>query len=197
MAWVTPAASFLGVVAAICFTASRQMRSAEGIEEVRRLGADLSEVASRAVSGILSPQQAKAIESRRDEMEQRYADAGKPAILQAQLVEAATAAGLVVREILPIPGAAPIAVGPNSPKPEPSYPAYRVSLEGSYQQIATYMENCKHQRLPARVMSLHMEPAKDPESVSKNLLWAEISLEIFQPREAVKGGMAQNSEGKP
>jgi hypothetical protein len=194
ISWVPPAASLCGLVVALWFATSRQMRSAEGIAQVRRLGANLSEVASLAMSGILSPQQAKAIETRRDDLEQRITDSSKPALMQAQLVDAAAETGLVVHEIQPIASnvqrvAAPIAA--NGKAAEPIYPIYKVSIEGEYQQIAAYMEKCRQLRVPARVILLHIAPAVESPNAAgspvtaapRDTLRAELNLEIFVPRE--------------
>jgi Tfp pilus assembly protein PilO len=156
LAWAPPVLSVFAVLGAIGFAIARQTRSAQGVEQVRRLGANLSEIASRAVGGVLSPQQAEAIETRREDLDQRLTDSAKPAVLQAELVEAASKSGLVVREVQPMASNAGHGTTGKDKNGELTYPSYRINVDGDYQQMAAYMENCKHLRIPARVISLHM-----------------------------------------
>lgn len=181
LAWIPAIASVALVIASLCFTISRQLRNAETVDQVRRLGANLTEVAGRAMSGILSPQQASAIETRRADLEQRFADSVKPALQQSQLVDAAAAEGLVVREIQPISSGTPRTFNPGNKKEPQILPTYRVLIDGDYRKVSSYMDKCRSLRLPARVTSLHMGMATDPQGKATDILRAELILEIFQP----------------
>jgi hypothetical protein len=181
LAWLPAVASVAAVIGSLCFTISRQMRNAEAVDHVRRLGANLTEVAGRAMSGILSPQEAHAIETHRADLEQRFADAVKPALLQSQLVDAASAEGLVVREIQPISSGSPKPTNPKDKKEAQVFPTYRVLIDGDYRKVASYMDKCRGLRLPARVTSLHMGTATDPQGKATEIIRAELILEIFQP----------------
>jgi hypothetical protein len=186
--WLVPSAVMLAAAVGLICLLVRSAGAGQSIREFAAIGGNLSEVAGRAVSGVLSPQQAKALDEQNLDLAQRLEDAQKPGLVQAQLVEAAGQAALRVREIRPSgQGGAASAQGANGANGAAGasaavvYPRYRVSVEGGYQHIAGYMDEIRRQRLPARIVGFRVAPPSGPDGMASDTLWAEIEVEAYLP----------------
>lgn len=178
--WLVPGTA----VAALCVTAVCAViaysDAGTSLKQFDRVGVFLSDVAARAVAGTMTPQQVKAMETESRDLEQRLQDLRKPGLFQAQLVDAAGAARLRVREIRPMPSQnGP--VGPVTATDAAALPVYRVLVEGSYRQIAAFMDDVKRQRLPARVLGFRILTVAREANSEATGLPAEIDIEAYQP----------------
>lgn len=178
--WLLPGTA----VAAMCVTmvcaVIAYSDAGSTLKQFDRVGVFLSDVATRAVAGTMSPQQVKATETESLDLEQRMQDSRKPGLFQAQLVDTAGAAKLRVREIRPMPSQSPSAA-PGTAADAPAFPVYRVSVDGGYREIAAFMDDVKRQRLPARVLGFRvLTILREPDSDAAGLP-AEIDIEAYQP----------------
>lgn len=165
----------LGVTA--WYATTKQGRAAEQIRRLAGLGADLSQASTRALGGVISPQAAQELQKQLDDLEQRMAESNKPGLVQAALMASARAAGLEVREVQPVTAAK----GPSPKGAGLVFPAYRVLVEGSYSQIAEYLESTKRQRLPARAVAFRVAVVTNEKGQVVKQLSAEITMEAFAP----------------
>jgi hypothetical protein len=181
-AWLPAALGILSVVGAGAFATLRQSRAADDIARLDGVGSELSKAAAHVQSAAMSPGAGRVIRARREVLTTRMQDAMKPGLYQAELVKAARDIGLSVREIRP--------EGQRHASPgevRQDYPAYRVSVFGSYRHIAEFMESCKTLRLPARVRTFRVSAPTGQEQRSDQLS-ADITLEAFQPDRPISAG---------
>lgn len=183
--WFAPAISVCVVVLAAGYALSKQQRAAANIRELEHLAAQLSGVSGQAQASAMSPQDAKELRAQRQDLERRMEESAKPGMVQAELMASARKAGLDVREVQPIAAGS----GANRAAGFRSS-SYRVSVQGSYAQIAEYMQLCKAQRVPARPTDFRVSPALQDSGGRAAGLRAEITMEAFQPRpaESATGG---------
>lgn len=187
--WVPASIGLAIVVASLIFAVTRQSAVTQDIQQLTQLGENLTQTADIARQGARTPSEARELQSEKDDLQTRLRDATMPGLVQAELMAAARAAQLDVREIQPLTGSTPAGSSTSN-----AYPGYRVSVRGSYPQIAEYMTACKDLRLPARVRSFRVSPvaavAPDGQPVvgQKGILTAEITVEAFVPvSESAKG----------
>jgi len=180
------------ILVAAAYTTTRQSRAADQIRELSGLGAHLTKAASQAQAGVLTAAQSAELESRLADLQRRMKDSREPGLVQAELMSSARRAGLEVREVQPM----------NLPQKGSGqdgrtlYPAYRVSVEGRYTQIAQSLADCRRQQLPARAAAFRLGPvaeddggtspasAEAPRTAPR--LRAEITMEVFVPPPSAK-----------
>ncbi|MFQ5412271.1 MAG: hypothetical protein ACE5EC_08225, partial [Phycisphaerae bacterium] len=68
------------------------------------------------------------------------------------------------------------------------FPHYRITMRGSYQQIAEYMRKCAWQRIPVRVVGFSLGPADDTSARRAGTLEARITVEAFHAGEGIARG---------
>lgn len=164
------------VVVAVLFLLVNQGKARQQIVELRQAGENLIEAAQNIEMAAVTPDESQRLKAAGDELDARITTAMKPGLIQAELMETARRAKLDVREIQPVQAGA-------RPPGDPSrnYPCYRVSVRGTYRQIAEYLELCKAQRVPARVKALQVSrdgPVGDAKPADS--LAATITVEVFQ-----------------
>lgn len=179
-AWMPAVGAVCLVIAATVYALSRTAEVAEGIGEMRRLASTLNDSAQSAEREALSPDEVEALRARHRELTERMRDSVKRGLVASQLSEAVRAAGLSVLEIQPIASKTRPAAGTGAVE----HPHYLVSMRGSYQQIAEYMQRCARQRIPVRVVGFHLGPADDSTARRAGMLEARITVEAFHAREA-------------
>lgn len=173
--WGPPAFGVCAIVASCFYAISRQSRVESGIRELETVGATLGRSAGVLKGAVASPERLKEIRDRKIDLTARKEDARKPGLLQAELMQSARNVNLDVREILPVASTS----GTVQSTGEFVYPMYRVSVVGTYRQIAEYIEACSNQRLPARVKSFRVSVATGSDGKPRNALLAEITVEGF------------------
>ncbi|GJQ26882.1 MAG: hypothetical protein HBSAPP02_19140 [Phycisphaerae bacterium] len=178
--WMVPGTAVAAMcVSAVCAVIAYS-DAGSTLKQFHRVGVFLTDVAARAVAGTMTPQQVKAMETESLDLEQRLQDLRKPGLFQAQLVDAAGAAKLRVREIRPQPSQNE----PGRPVTAPDAvvaPVYRILVEGSYREIAAFMDDVKRQRLPARVLGFRILAVVREDHSDAIGLPAEIDIEAYQP----------------
>lgn len=178
--WLLPGASLLALVVTGACALIAFSDTGSTLKQFDRVGEFLTDVAARAVAGTMTPQQVQAMEAQSLDLDQRMQDSRKPGLFQAQLVDAAGAAKLRVREIRPMPSHS-VTGGAATAADAAAFPVYRVLVEGGYREIAAFMDDVKRQRLPARVRGFRvMTVVRDPNSDVVSLP-AEIDIEAYQP----------------
>lgn len=172
--WAPALLSLATVLSTVVFALSRTAEVSDEIRNMDELAQALDERAEDALRTVRSPGEIVELESRHADFESRLADSSKPGVVVSQLSEAGRNAGLQVLEIQPISSS------PSAERPV-VYPQYRVSLRGEYQQIASYLEGCKSQRVPVRVVGFEVRRFEEekPESHGDDLR-ADIVVESFQ-----------------
>lgn len=179
--WLPAALGATFVVGAGVFAMAQRGAAREAITELHQLSDTLMATAAMTQATAISPDPVTDLPQRRAELESRAGEAMQPATIQAELMTTARAARVNVREIQPVPSAA------RADSVGTSYPAYRVRVSGAYAQIAEYMQRCKAQRVPARVVCFTLNPELNSDGSAGALLAADITVEIFQlPTEAVR-----------
>jgi Tfp pilus assembly protein PilO len=184
--WMVPTLSVCFAVLAGAYALSKQQCAGASIRELEQLAAELSGVSGQAQAGSVSPIDAEALRANRQDLERRMEESTKPGMVQAELMASAKKAGLDVREVQPI-SAHSSEKGAGTFR----YPIYRVSVQGSYPQIAEYLHLCRAQRVPARPTGFRVGPTSASNDVSGGRaggLQAEITMEAFQPRPAESAG---------
>ncbi|MCG8406445.1 MAG: hypothetical protein MI923_14705 [Phycisphaerales bacterium] len=169
--WSPAAAAFCVVILAAVYAFSRQAEVAAEIREMDHLALTLTDTATDARRGTLSPEEIKEIQLQREDLETRMEDSRKPGIVVPQLSEAARSTGLLVLEIHPVKKRNRGQLR----KGAPEYPHYEVLVQGSYQQIADYMQGCSKQRIPVRVIGFRIDRVEEASGLS-----AEIKVEAFK-----------------
>lgn len=181
-AWLPPLAGLCVVFISAGYAWSLKTTAAHELDQLQELGSNLDTAAQDVGAKMLSPEEARKLEEKEADLQRRMEDVKKPGLVQAELMASARKAQLDVREIQPI------AVTKTAGAATPSCPNYRVSVMGSYQQIAEYMHLCKTHRLPVRITSLRMGRQMDEKGRPADQLTADITVEAFQPPEAQKQG---------
>jgi Tfp pilus assembly protein PilO len=156
---------------------SRKAHAAQGIRQASELGDSLTAMATIAQDRTLGQADLRQLEALEKDLQARMADAREPSLVQAELMQSAGKAGLVLREIRP----APEVNRPGGKDTVPNYKRYRVSLTGTYRQVAEYMQLCSRQRLPARAVEFRVRPVEPGEWAEDVALIADITVEAFQP----------------
>lgn len=181
-AWLPPLVGLCIVLVSAGYAWSLKTTAAQEIDQLQELGATLDSAVQSAQGIMLSPAECRQLEEREKNLRLRIEDVKKPGLVQAELMASARKAQLNVREIQPIAGAKTAGAA------VPSCPNYRVSVEGSYRQIAEYLHLCKNQRLPVRVTGLRMGRSADNNGQLSDTLTADITVEAFEPPVAKKEG---------
>lgn len=174
--WSTAVAAVGIVVVAAVYAFSRQAEVAGEIREMDDLAATLTDAATDAKRGLLSPQEIVEIQAQRKDLEDRMKDSRKPGIVVPQLSEAARKAALVVLEIQPVKKRNQGSAREGAP----DYPHYQVLVQGSYQQISEYMHGCSKQRIPVRVIGFRLDRSLSEDGQGLN---AVILVEAYQAAE--------------
>jgi len=182
--WLPAVLMTLSVLTAGYFASTRKTLAEERIQNLDALGLILSESAAAACQRTILPQEQAEVSAARRDLQQRLADALQPSLVQAELVQSAVAAGVTLKEIAPLPAVLPTGRQAASP----AYPRYRLRVHGTYRQVASYLDLCGRQRLPARVVGLILVSGSGSEDLPADQLSAEVTLESFVPRLPEKGG---------
>ncbi len=175
--WLPAIAAVGAVVLATSYTLSRKAHAAQGIRQASELGDSLTAMATIAQDRTLGQADLRQLGDLVEDLQSRMADAREPSLVQAELMQSAGKAGLVLREIRPLPEVN----RPGGKDAAPDYQRYRVSLTGTYRQIAEYMQLCGRQRLPARAVEFQVRPVEPGEWTDDVALIADITVEAFQP----------------
>ena len=178
--WAPPILGVSAVVASCVYVVTRQSRVDTGIRELEILSATLDQSAGVLEGTVISPGKQKELHRKKAELQARSEDVRKPGLLQAELMQSARNANLEVREILPVAG--------QSGSTDEVYPTYRVSVAGTYRQIAEYVEACATQRLPARVRRFKINHVLSADGNLTGTLLGEITVEGFSWRELESEG---------
>jgi len=181
--WLPPLVGLGIVFVSAGYAWSIKTSAAKEIGQLRELGSTLDSAAQNVSSTMLSPEDARKLDEKEADLRRRMEDVKKPGLVQAELMASARKAQLDVREIQPI-----AASGKPMGAALSSCPNYRVSVAGTYQQIAEYMQMCKFQRLPVRVIGLHLGRQADEKGRPAERLTADITVEVFKPPQAAKQG---------
>ncbi len=182
--WLPAVLMTLSVLAAGYFASTRKTLAEERIQNLDALGLTLSESAAEACHRTILPQEQAEVSTARRDLQQRLADVLQPSLVQAELVQSAVAAGVTLKEISPLPAV----LQSGRPGALPTYPRYRLRVQGTYRQVANYLDLCGRQRLPARVTGLILASRSMSEDLPPDQLSAEITVESFLPRPPEKGG---------
>ncbi len=183
-AWVPSLVACCAVILAGGYLFSRQAQAAAGIRELANIGAMLSSTALLVRSSTLSLADVEALEAREKELQDRMTDALEPSLVQAELMQAAKRAGLILREISPMRSGSPR----TGRKGDSDAPRYRVLVSGSYKAIAGYMQHGCRQRLPVRVVECRLRRAVSSGVAGETRLTADLTVEAFQPHDGERGG---------
>ena len=181
-----PAMAGVGVAAAATvFAVARASEVDANIRQSNNLAAALSTTATGVKQGVMSPEEATALQARRHNLVLRMRDSRRQIV--PQISEAVRKAGLSILEI------APELASAQSSKPGslPDYPRYRVMVLGTYEKIAEFMQNCCGQRIPVRVTDFRISQTESNDSVDPEMLKAEITVEAFR---ASKASLEQTKE---
>ena len=187
--WFPAIGALFAVMVGAAYTVAAAAQVSGNIQEMKHLGAALTDTATGVEIGVLSSEQIEIVQSRRRDLEGRMNDSHKQGLVVSQLSEAARKAGLAILEILPIRSSG-AAVRHDDLR---TSPIYRVSLRGKYRQIAEYMQNCTGQRIPVRVIGFRITPVQPENGQGRaEILRAKITVEVFlSPSPAIeklKGG---------
>ncbi len=155
---------------------SRQSRAAESVRRVAALGNSISALASQVTQGALSPRDAAVLDSNKAHLEQRLEDCQKPGLVHNGISETVRACGARIREIKRV--TTPFARGGGQISP---FPRFHVAIDGSYRQIATFMDECGKAALPVRIVAFAVSRADTQLADAETLLRADITVESFLP----------------
>lgn len=183
-AWIPSLIAGCAVILAGGYLSSRQAQAAAGIRELTDIGAMLSSTALLVRSSTLSLEDVEALEAREKELQDRMTDALEPSLVQAELMQAANRAGLILREISPIRSGSPRTGRKGTAEP----PLYRVLVSGSYKAVAGYMQHGCRQRLPVRVVECRLRRTVSSDDAGETRLTADLTVEAFHPHGGKRGG---------
>ncbi len=183
--WLPAAVSIAVVIVTGIYAVTKRSEAAEGIEVANQLATALSEIAERAESGSLSEDDLQALRGKRDDLESRMEDAGKPGVVVQALTRLARDKGLSVLEMRPT-----VNHGAGG-KGKAEFPLYQLRVGGSYRRIADFMEACERHRVPARVCGFSIRNAATPERPDATGLLADITVEAFMPAKKSETASAQ------
>ncbi len=180
--WLPAILSILAVVIAAGYAVTKTASAADEIREARELARTLGSTADQVAKSVITPNQIDQLKARRKDLEHRMMDARKPGLIVPELTDASRTIGLDIREIQPVRVNGPTA----GREAEPRNPRYRIMVNGSYMQIAEFMELCEQQRLPARVKEFRLaRRSKDDSGNPEKALTADIVVEVFQSDDAM------------
>jgi len=177
--WTGFAVAIVLVVGSFSFAFISSSQALGRLGEYQAHNDDLSSTVSEANRVVISADEKKRIQSQLSALRTCFADAQKQGLIVSQLSEFGRDCGLQVLEIQP--------TRPTGAKPS-TYPLYRISSQGSYEQIAAYMDGFKSLRIPARVVGFGMWPATDGASAAHHMLTADITVEAFIHQEPPQEG---------
>jgi len=178
--WAGCAIAIALVVAAAAYTLMRGSRVGSDIQSLRSAADTLNSSAIQAPASVVDASLIERLAAQRDELEARLRDSTKQGLVVTQLSEEARRSGLRVVEIQP--RRAPGAWGSSQ------FPLYRVSVEGTFEAIATYMDGCRGQRIPARVVEFGVVPTESDGIRDTASLRADITVEAFTAHGSFDGG---------
>ena len=176
--WFPVVVSAAALSLAMLYGLSRKTHATEGIQEMGNLGTTLSDTAQLVRDGTRSPEDRLRLAAEKSDLQKRMTDSLEPSLVQAELMKTAQQAGLVLREIQPVREQI---AGANAPA---GCPRYRILVNGSYPQIAEYMQLCGQQGLPARVTEFSVRPVAEPAGGLGAGLTADLTVEAFRPNDA-------------
>lgn len=177
--WLPSLAGVCLVFISAGYAWSIKTSAAQEIDRLHELGSSLNS-AAQDVRGTLSPDEVKTLEDKQKDLRARMDDATKPGLIQAELLASARKVQLEIREIQPVAAGAKTSGA--------STANFRVSVTGTYQRIAEYLQLCRSQRLPVRVTALRLIRRTDEKGRPLEKLTADITVEAFQPVEPDKQG---------
>jgi len=172
--WAPLSAVLCILVISTVYALSQVSRASGGIQEAGDLGERLDVAAREALSTVVSPNEARAIRERKQELETCIRECQQPALLVAELTESARAVGLQIQEIKPLgsPGIRPV-----SDDRQPS-PRHLIAIVGGYAQIAEYLELIETQRLQVRVTAVTVRPHESGSAMRRAMpLIAHVTVE--------------------
>lgn len=175
--WLPAAAGIAAVAGAAALAVDRSRSTERRIAEVVTLADRLNDAASIVCASTAPPDESRKDLALQDDLRRRIREACMPGLVQAELMSTARKAALDVKEIQPV---AP-AMGLRGAENQATNPAYRVQVIGSYRQIADYMELCKRQRLPARVIGFRISRMNGEDGRPLPALTADITVEAYLP----------------
>lgn len=145
------------VIVAFVFAINRTFEVSDEIRNMTELSDVLAAKAGDVQRETRTPEELEQIARDRSDFESRIEDSNKPSVVVSQLSEAARHARLQVLEIQPL-AAQKAGMGNASVNPRPSY---RVLVRGGYQDISNYLQSCRTQRVPVRVIGFEMSRFAD------------------------------------
>ncbi len=174
--------SIVGVLAlvggAIYALASTRSRIDSTMLALSQMSTEASAIAQLIKTQTPSAELRSEIETIEDDLTARGRDLANPARMVAYLSEACRSQNAVVLEIAPVPPKR----DPQGRLPQPGSGAgkqYRLVIRASYRGVASLLDQFGRERLPARVIELHVSPPEKPDHA--NRLKAVIVLESYQP----------------
>lgn len=160
------------VIGASAYALMRGSSVGADIQTLREAADTLNNSATMAPATVMDARFVEKLTAARKDFESRMRDSAKQGLVVTQLSEDARNSGLKVIEIQPRKAPGGMATH--------SYQLYRVTVEGSYQAIAAYMDGCKDQRIPSRVVELGMVPTSENDgNPNADVLRADITVEAF------------------
>lgn len=173
--WAGFAVAIVLVVGSLGYAVSISSDALSSLGAYRSRTDDLSTNVNRVAQVVIAADEAERIDTQLTNLRDRFNDAKKQGRIVSQLSEFARDSSLKVLEIQPTrptgAGAAP-------------YPLYRVSVQGGYEQLASYLHGLKSLRVPARAVGFGMWPASDGNAVARGDLTADITVEAFIHQES-------------
>ena len=157
--------------AAIWYAGSAATAASRDIRSLARQADSLNSLAEGAVRTIDNRAQYQRLQARLGELRTLMKDSHKQGLVAPQLSEAARRLNLSVIEIQPV-------MRQQAGQPAP-LPVYRVLVQGEFRDIAAYMQGCGEHRIPTRVISFDVRPAKGSENSQSHVLRASITIEAF------------------
>lgn len=176
--WAGCAFAIVLVIGASSYALMRGTKVGTDIHALRTAADSLNSSAMQAPATVMDAELIERVATEREALEARMRDSNKQGLVATQLSEEARHAGLQVVEIQPRAGTGEAGI----------FPRYRVSVMGSYATIGAYMDGCKDQRIPARVVEFAVVPARTPDGEESGLLRADITVEAFNAERLMPDG---------
>ncbi|MBX3395253.1 MAG: hypothetical protein KF841_07780 [Phycisphaerae bacterium] len=158
--WIPATAAVCTLIVAVAFAINRTFEVSDEIRNMTELSDVLAAKAGDVQRETRTPEELEQIARDRSDFESRIEDSNKPSVVVSQLSEAARHARLQVLEIQPLT-AQKSGVGNVGGVQRPSY---RVLVRGGYQDISTYLQSCRTQRVPVRVIGFEISRFSDDRS---------------------------------
>lgn len=168
--WAGCAIAIALVVGAAVYALARGTSVGADIRTLRTAADSLNVSAQAAPTAVIDAGELDRVSRMRVDFQSRMRDSMKLGLVVTQLSEEARRAGLQTVEIQP-----------RRPRDANNarYPLFRVTVVGDYRQIATYMGNCRNQRIPARVVDFTIVPASADAAPASGQLRADITVEAY------------------